>query len=142
MEQYEPLHADKHRSTFNFTLAVSLCAVAIGLYELSQDGIGFLLIIGLTFAAFSWLTTPGWYMIYSDRLVIAYGKPRVRHVYFRQIDRVELITLPFGNRLLVRLRNSRRILIQPKDVEEFQSKFRGAIESYLQERGLDLPEQE
>ena len=129
MQQYEPLHADKHRSTFNLTLILSLVVAVIGLLSLGSGGV-ILLILGGAVAAYSWFTTPAHYWVYNDRLVIAYGRPRVRHVLFQQIDDVELLTLPFGNRLLVRLRTRRRLFLQPTDTEQFQSSLAGALDSF------------
>ena len=127
MQQYEPLHADRHRTSFNLSLILSLGVVLIGIV-LVQDP--FVVIIGLGFAAFSWLTTPSQYMIFDDRLVIVYGRPRVRQLLFQQIDQVEVLRLPIGYRLLVSLRNGRRLIIQPRDAEGFQSMFQGALESF------------
>ena len=91
--------------------------------------------VGLAVAAFSWLTTPGQYTLYPDRLIIAYGKPRIRHVLFQDISEVQMLKFAFGSRLMVRLQKGSRILIQPRDAEEFESRFHGALESYMQEHG-------
>ena len=138
MEQYEPLHADRHRSSFNLSLILSVAVAAIGLVTSEP----FVVVIGLGFAAFSWLTTPSQYMIFDDRLVIAYGKPRVRQVPFHQIDQVEVLRHPIGHRLLVRLRNGRRLIIQPRDAEGFQSRFQGALESFHSGHAPQQPEDE
>ena len=125
MQQYEPLHADRHRSPFNFTLVLALAVGGVGLFT------NYLLfVIGMAVGAYSWFTTPSQYMIYSDRLVIFYGRPRVRQVFFQEIEQVDPISLPMGVRLVVRLRTGRRLMIQPRDSEEFQNKMRGAMESY------------
>ena len=97
-------------------------------------------IIGLAFAAFSWFTTPSQYMIFNDRLVIAYGRPRMRYVFFREIGQVDLLKVGLGDRLLIRLRSGRRFLLQPRDAEEFQGKLEQARESYLQQHPDEQPQ--
>ena len=128
MEEYQPLHTDRHKSSFNLTLMLAMVVAVIGLFSGGQGM--FLVVMGLAVAAWSWLTTPSQYFIYNDRLVIAYGRPRVRHVNFEQIDQVDLLALPIGNRLRVRLKTGRPMFIQPREAEEFQSKFQGALESH------------
>ena len=136
MEQYQPLHADRHRSSFNFSLILSLGVALIGVVT----GEPLVVVIGLAFAAFAWFTTPSQYMIFNDRLVIAYGRPRIRHVLFQQVDQVEVLKLPIGHRILVRLTNGRRLMIQPRDAEEFQTRFQGALESYHQDHVSERPD--
>ena len=130
MQQYEPIHFDRHGASFNLNLVLALGVAGIG-FALSE----WVIVIGLGFAAFAWLTTPSMYTIYVDRLLISYGRPRVRHVLFREIRDIQPVALPFGSRLLIRLRSGRRFLIQPSDVEEFSSKFLGALESFNLEHG-------
>ena len=84
-------------------------------------------------AAYSWFTTPSRYMIFPDRLWIAYGRPRVRYIFFGQIDQVELLKIPMGDRILVRLTNGRRHFLQPRDIDGFKSKIDSALEEYLRE---------
>jgi hypothetical protein len=81
-------------------------------------------------AAWSWFTTPSQYVLFADRLMIAYGRPRVRHVSFEQVGEVELISLPMGKRLRVRLTTGRMLFIQPRDGEEFGRRFQTALDSY------------
>ena len=128
-QQYEPLHAARHGSSFNLTLVLALGVTVVGAFVMGDP---LVVIIGLAFAAFSWFTTPSQYMIFNDRLVIAYGKPRMRHLFFNEMGHVDLLKVGFGDRLLVRLRTGRRFLLQPRDAEEFQGKLEQARESYFQ----------
>ena len=130
-QQYRPLHADRHGSSFNFTLVLS---VGIAIFGLLQ-GEFVLFFIGGAIGVFTWLTTPGQYMIFADRLVIAYGRPRMRQVFFQEIGEIQALKFAFGPRLLVRLRRGGRVILQPKDAEEFESRFKGALESYIREHG-------
>ena len=111
------MHADRHRSSFNFILIAGLVVAAVGVISQAP----FLVILGLGFAAYSWFTTPSQYLVFDDRLVIAYGRPRMRHVFFQQIERIDFLEIAIGNRLRVRLRNGRPLFLQPRDAEEFQT---------------------
>lgn len=127
MEQsHEAIHTDRHGSTFNFTMALSLAVGVIGLISTQP----LLIIVGLGVAAFTWFTTPSQYVVYDDLLMIAYGRPRVKYIPFQQIGQIEMLKLPFGGRLRVRLLSGRQLLIQPRSLEEFQGKFTSALESY------------
>ena len=137
-QQYEqPLYWDKHRSAINFTLMLSIVVAVIGVFSAIP-----LLVVGLAVGAFSWLTTPSQYAVFNDRLIIYYGKPRVRHILFQQIEQLELLSLAIGSRLRVRLAGGRPLFIQPKDVEEFQSKFQMALDSYHRDHLEELQGQE
>ena len=130
-QQYQPIHADRHGSSFNLTLIIALVVLAMGIL-IAQDPL--MVAVGLGVAAFSWLTTPGQYTLYADRLVIAYGWPRIRHVLYRDVEEVQMLKFAFGARVLVRLLKG-RVILQPRDAEEFESRFQGALESYFQEHG-------
>ena len=126
----QPQHWDRHSSSMNFTLILAIVVAVIGALSALP-----LLVVGLIVAAFSWLTTPSQYAVFSDRLIIYYGKPRVRHVLFQRIEQIELLSLPIGSRLRVRLEGGRMLFIQPRDAEEFQSQFQVALDSYRGDRG-------
>ncbi len=126
----EPRHIDRHVTPLNLTLMFSMGVAVVGLLT---DPL--LTVIGLAVGAFSWLTTPNQYVLFADRLVIFYGKPRSRHVFYHEINGMEVMRYSFGNRLWVRLNSGKRFVVQPKSLEEFQTKFEGAIESYTQEHG-------
>ena len=125
MEQHEPLHSDRHKSSLNITLIIAVGVAVVGLYI---DILWFL--AGVVMAAFSWFTTPSQYVIFSDRLLIAYGRPRVRQVLFQQINQVELLKLAIGDRLRVRLTRGGSLYLQPRDADEFQSRLQSALSSY------------
>ena len=125
MEQHEPLHSDRHKSSLNITLIIAVGVALVGLYI---DILWFL--AGVVMAAFSWFTTPSQYVIFSDRLLIAYGRPRVRQVLFQQINQVELLKLAIGDRLRVRLTRGGSLYLQPRDADEFQSRLQSALSSY------------
>ena len=130
-QQYEPpIHFDRHGAPINLNLILAIAVAVVG-YWLEPT----IVVIGLAFAAFAWFTTPSIYSIYPDHLVIAYGRPRVRRVFFQNIDQVQPIMLPFGSRLVVSLRRGGRLMMQPRDVEGFSSQFHTALESFRSEHG-------
>ena len=138
-QQYEsPLHADRHRATFNFTLALSVAVAVVGLFT----GNFVLVIVGLAVAAFTWLTTPAQYMIFEDRLVIAYGRPRIKYIFFQQVEGVELMKFAIGSRVRIRLRTARPLFIQPRDAEEFENRFQNALDSFRRDNPEGLQSQE
>ena len=134
MQQSEtPIHVERHNSNFNLTLILGVAVAVMGFF---QGGEGTVLVfLGVAFALYSWFTTPTQYMVFPDRLVIAYGRPRMRGVYFQQISQVESMALPFGSRLMLRLRQGRRIFIQPRDSQGFESQLMGALERYRSQHG-------
>ena len=138
MQRYEPLHADRHRSSFNLSLILALAVAVVGFLTTEP----LLILIGMAFGAYFWLTTPSQYMIFNDRLVIAYGKPRLRHIFFQQVDGLELLKLPIGSRLMIRLNTGRRFFIQPRAEDEFLDKFQQALDTYLSAHPRDDPEEE
>ena len=107
----QPIHWDQHRGSINVTLILSVAVVALGLYNFYQTGEFLLIIVGLAVASFTWLTNPRQYWIYSDALVIVYGRPRIRTIPFTNVSHVDLLSLPIGNRLRVRLVNGRAVML-------------------------------
>ena len=134
----QPIHWDQHRGSINVTLILSVAVVALGLYNFYQTGEFLLIIVGLAVASFTWLTNPRQYWIYSDALVIVYGRPRIRTIPFTNVSHVELLSLPIGNRLRVRLVNGRAVMLQARDAETFQDKLEGALNSYRGPLGQDF----
>lgn len=124
--QAEPIHWDNHRGSINLTLILALGVVVIGMLQ----GTGQLVVIGLAVAAYSWFTNPKQYLIYPDTLVIVYGRPRVRSIPFTEISHVEMLSLPIGNRLRVRLVSGRRIMLTARDSETFHDKLDEALNSF------------
>lgn len=124
-QQNQPLHWDTPRSALNVSLILSLVVFVIGLFSGPV-----LIVLGLLGAAFSWFTNARQYYIYSDALVIAYGRPRVKAFPFSEISHLEMLVLPMGNRLRVRLVNGRRVMVAAKNIEEFRDRLDEALESF------------
>ena len=123
--QQEPLHWDNHRTNLNLTLIFSLVVAVIGVM-----GQPLLFMIGVGVAIYSWLTTPKQYLIYSDALVLVYGRPRVKSYPFQEIANLELLTLPIGDRLRVRMANGRRLMLLTKDTETFRAQLDEALAAF------------
>ena len=126
-QQNQPIHWDTPKSTLNFTLIMSLIVVIVGLVS----GINIILmILGLAGAAFSWFTNAKQYLIYENALVVAYGRPRLKVFPFPEISHLEMLVLPMGNRLRVRMVNGQRIMVAAKNIDEFRDRLDEALEKF------------
>ena len=130
MEQQEnqpvqPIHWDIPKSRLNPTLIVALVVAVLGLFSGPL-----LIVLGLGMAGFAWLTTPRQFLIYQNALVIVYGRPRVKVIQFPEIAQQEILSMPMGNRLRVRLDSGRRIMVNVRDVEEFHDRLGEALEKF------------
>lgn len=133
VEQPEPIHSDQHRSRWNITLIFALAVAVLGV--VNGTGGVLLILLGLAMAAFSWLTTPRAYFIYRDALVIAYGTPRTKAIPFAEISHLELLALPIGERLRLRLLSGRREMLIPRDNAAFQQHLERALSDYSAQQG-------
>ncbi len=132
--QQQPLHMDRHRSSFNVTLIFALAVVVLGLINQGPQGLLFVL-LGVGFAAYTWLTTPREYLIYADALVIKYGTPRVRPIPFASISHLETLALPMGERLRIRMTDGKRTFLMAKDHDTFRQRLEEALGIYHQAQG-------
>ena len=123
--QEEPIHWDNHRTKLNLTFVFALVVAVIGIL-----GQPLLFVMGIGVAIYSWLTNPKQYLIYNDSLVIIYGRPRVKSYPFEDMAHLELLTLPIGDRLRVRMANGSRIMLIPSDSETFNVKLDEALEAF------------
>jgi hypothetical protein len=89
-----------------------------------------LIIVGIGVGAYSWLTSPRQYRIYSDALVIMFGTPRSRQLHFSQIRDVVNDRGFMGDPLRVYTSNRRRIAIQVRDPETFQQYLQSALDEF------------
>ena len=122
----QPIYWDKHRGTINLSLVLALIIAFFGLFTEPL-----FLVAGLGFAAFSWLTSPQQYYIYSEFLVIMYGRPRPGKVIpFAQVSHIEVLSLPMGERLRVRLVSGRPEILSARDSETFRNRLDAALADY------------
>ena len=127
MSEYEPLYSDRHKQSFNFTLILALALTVLGFFQ----GAPQLVAVGVAFAAFAWLTTPKSYTLFQDRLLIAFGKPRMKAILYRDIDEVELVELRgFSPRLRVHYRRGSRTWLVPNDLETFHDRIQDALDTF------------
>ena len=128
-QQYQPLYSAKEKSPINFMLILGLGAAVADI--LISGGISGLFVVGLGVATYSWFTSPTNYTLYSDRLLISYGRPRVRHVMFENIEGVDNLVVPLsGPRLRVREFRGRGVWLTPRDPDTFMEQFRIAMEAF------------
>ena len=125
-QQENPIHWDQHASRFNLTLIFSLVVAVLGL--LMQTYL--LIILGIGMAAYSWLTTPRQFLLYRDSMVIVYGMPRTRVISFAEISHVELLALPLGERLRIRMISGSRLMLMMRDPGAFRGHLEDALARY------------
>lgn len=155
--QNQPLYWDKDRVPVNLTLILALGIALWGLYGIVASGGApapndgtemvengeqprrapgspgdgrIILILGIGVAAYTWLFTPRSYGVYADRLVIAYGRPRIKAMRFSDIDTVELGSMASLDRLRVRPLRGRRQSIRVRDVDTFYEHLEGALNAF------------
>ena len=128
------MHSDNHRGSLNLTLYLALGVVVVGFLSGPAPQ---LIVIGLGVLAYTWFTTPKQYLIYTDALVIVYGRPRVRMIPFSQLSHVERLSLPIGDRLRIRLVSGRRVMLSMRDTEPFHDRLDEALDSI---HGIHSPE--
>ena len=136
MAQYGPLYTERHWRAINFLLVAGIAAVVVGLFA----GRG-ITMLGVALAVYAWFTTPTRYLLFNDRLVIVYGRPRVRTVMYSQIEGVETLAAPVsGRRLRVLRRAGRSAWLTPRDPFKFLDHFREALEQF--QAGSPEPDRE
>ena len=133
-QQESPIHWDQHASKWNITLIFSLVVVVVGIVS------GYLLIaLGLAMAAYSWLTTPRQYLLYRDRVMVVYGMPRTRVISFAEISHAEMLALPLGERLRLRMVSGSRMMLVMRDPATFMAHLEDALARYHgEQRGGDF----
>ena len=89
-----------------------------------------LVIVGLGVGAYSWLTTPRQYRVYSDALIIMFGTPRRRTIHFSDIREVVLDRGFMGDPLRVYTVNRRRIPLQVREPEEMHRYLDVAVKDF------------
>jgi hypothetical protein len=126
--QVQPIYWDKHRARYNLTFLFALGIAAMGLLDLTWPPM--MLIFGLGVAGYSWLTTPKQYLLFTNALVVVYGRPRTKVIVFSEISHPELLVMPMGARLRVRLASGRRMWILASQPEEFRDRLDEALREY------------
>ena len=126
-QQENPIYWDQHATKWNLTLIFSLVVIVLGFI---MAGGYLLIILGAVMAVYSWLTTPRQFLLYRDSMVIVYGMPRTRHISFAEISHVELLALPFGERLRVRMMSGSRMMLMMRDPGAFRAHLEDALAQY------------
>ncbi len=128
-QQENPIHWDQHSSRWNITLIFALVVAVLGIMT------GYILTaLGLAMAVYSWLTTPRQYLLYRDRMMIVYGMPRTRVISFAEISHVEVLALPFGERLRLRFVDGKRMMLAMRDPSAFLGHLEDTLIRYHKEQ--------
>ena len=124
-QQETPIYWDQHASRWNLTLIFALVVAVLGIMT------GYLLtFLGLAMAAYSWFTTPRQYLLYRDRMMIVYGMPRTRIISFAELSHAEILALPFGERLRLRMVDGKRMMLMMRDPSAFMGHLEDALARY------------
>ncbi len=94
------------------------------------SGAWLLILVGLGVGAYSWLTSPRQYRVYSDALIIMMGTPRRRTIHFSDIREVALDRGFMGDPLRVYTVNRRRIPLQVREPEEMHRYLDSALADF------------
>ncbi|CAI8010651.1 hypothetical protein GBAR_LOCUS6989 [Geodia barretti] len=125
-QQENPIYWDQSATRWNLTLIFSLVVAVLGIV-MTQP---LLIILGLGMAIYSWLTTPRQFLLYRDSMVIVYGMPRTRVISFAEISHIELLALPLGERLRIRLISGGRVMLMMRDPGAFRGHLEDALARY------------
>ena len=125
-QQENPIHWDQHASRWNLTLIFSVIVAVLGIVMQAP----LLIILGLGMAGYSWLTTPRQFLLYRDCMVIVYGIPRSRTISFAEISHIELLAMPLGERLRIRMVSGNRLMLMMKDPGAFRGHLEDALARY------------
>ena len=98
-----------------------------------------LLIVGLGVGAYSWLTSPRQYRVYSDALIIMFGMPRRRTIHFSDIREVVLDRGFMGDPLRVYTTNRRRVPLQVREPEELHRYLDSAVKDFWRDNPQYAP---
>ena len=125
-EQETPIYWDQSATRWNLTLIFSLVVAVLGI-AMQQV---LLIILGLGMAIYSWLTTPRQFLLYRDSMVVVYGMPRTRVISYAEISHVELLALPLGERLRIRMVSGGRVMLMMRDPGVFRGHLEDALARY------------
>ena len=89
-----------------------------------------MIVVGLGVGAYSWLTSPRQYRVYSDALIIMFGTPRRRTIHFSDIREVVSDRGFMGDPLRVYTMNRRRIPLQVREPEEMHRYLDSALADF------------
>lgn len=133
--QNQPLYAAKDRVPFNLTLVLALgiagwgVAGFLGIFPPPANP-EMIIALGVAVSIYTWLFTPREYMVYSDAVCVAYGKPRVKVIHFSNIAVVEMGSMIALDQLRIRPVKGRRQSIRVRDPETFFEALEAAINTY------------
>ena len=131
-QQESAIYWDQNATKWNLTLIFSLIVAILGIVM----GFNILLVVlGLGMGAYSWLTTPRQFLIYRDSMVILYGMPRSRVISFAELSHIELLALPLGERLRIRMVSGSRLMLTIRDPGTFRGHLEDALARYHGEQG-------
>ena len=83
------------------------------------------IVLAIAMGLFIWFTRHSKYDIFSDRMIIHYGKPRQKIVPLNEIEQAHLVL--GGRGLFLKRKGSGGLLIRPRDPEAFKAHLDDAL---------------
>ena len=116
-QQQAPVFSAPHDRSFfqviNFYIAIGVVIFGIIYQE------PFLATLGFIVGAIYWFTTPRYYHVMPNSLIVMYGQPRMLAVPFEAIYDVNIVRVPLTSGIFVRRMNKAGVIIRPRDMEGF-----------------------
>ena len=122
MESMKELYSDRPGASILNMINPVIAVVLLVLGILGSDPLPVFLALGM--GIFIWFTRHVRYQIFSDRLVIQYGKPRLKAVLLSDIAEVHSVL--GGKGLFIKSNRAGGLLIRPRDPETFQMRLEDA----------------
>ena len=137
MDSLTPLHMEAHRTSLLTRLigwigwGIILISIVSAIVN-PRDIISVVSFLGagILLAGAQWFLTPRWYEIYNDRLMITYGKPRERTVFFYEISDVQTHSSPVSFEIRIKITNGRMVSLTPLNASEFEQKIMQAVSHF------------
>ena len=124
-QQQAPVFSAPHDRSFfqviNFYIAIGV--VIFGLWT----GEVFLAALGFAVGAIYWFTTPRYYHVMPNSLIVMYGQPRMLAVPFEAIFDANIVRVPLTSGIFIRRMNKAGVIIRPRDLEGFMGQLWSAM---------------
>ena len=137
MEDLDPLHSERHRTTFLSSFLgyigwiMVIVAIPVGFLGSGTwvDTVA-LLGLGSILGGSHWFIAPRRYNVFERALTISYGRPREKVVPFNDIAELEVKKHPLGTDIRVRLHVGRTLSLQPWHPREFYKSLENALKRH------------
>jgi hypothetical protein len=137
MHSLSPLHMEAHRTSLLTRLIgwIGWGVILISIVSAIVNPKDFVSVLGFLgagtlLAGGQWFLAPRWYELYNDRIIVTYGRPRERIVFFHEISTVQIHRSPVSLEIRIQLANNRMVSLTPLNPAEFEQKIMQAVTQY------------